>query len=153
MAHFLSFTYRISVFCRGERREVPGVGFRGGSQPWQTFCCPAAPAVTQCVCNMSGMAQGKQNYVIWKVPVILKAMKDLPGSFCKAVQKRYFGMTVMARLELFPASTTKKMRGLFMHFKPGQNNSVVLSPPRMWFQVEIWGLSYMSLTGDERQLF
>lgn len=82
---------------------------------------------------MLGMAQGKQNYVIWKVPVILKAMKDLPGSFRKAVQKRYFGMTATARLKLFPTSTTKKTRGRFMNFKPvmGPANTLsACSPPR-----------------------
>lgn len=112
----LGFAYHIVVFHGGERREVPGADLQEGSRFWQTFCCPAASAVRQRVCNVLGMAQRRQNYVIWKVPVTLKAVKDLPGSFCQAIQKRYFGMTIMAGLELFPAGTTKKKRGHFMHF-------------------------------------
>lgn len=121
------------MFCGGERREASGAWLQGGSQSWQTFCCPAASAVMQRVGNMLGMAQRKQNYVIWKVPVILKAMKDLPGSFCKAIEKRYFGMTITARLKLFLTSTTKKKRGHLMPFKPvmGPTNTMLAcSPPR-----------------------
>lgn len=57
------------------------------------------PLPLQCACSMLGMAQKKQNYIIWKVPVTLKAMKDLSGSFCKAIQKRYFGIAITSRLE------------------------------------------------------
>lgn len=102
----------VSVFCGGERGEVPGAWLQGGRRSWQTFCCPAASAVMQRACNMLGMAQRKQNYVIWKVPVILKAMKDLPGSFCKAVQKRYFGMAVNGRVKTIPHQHHQKD----MHF-------------------------------------
>lgn len=82
------------MFCEGERPEGPGTRCQGGSQPWQTFCCAAASAAMQCAYSMLGMAQKKQNYVIWKVPVMLKAMKDLPDSFCEAIQKRYFSIAI-----------------------------------------------------------
>lgn len=87
------------MFCEGERPEGPGTWCQGGSQPWQTFCCATASAVMQCACSMLGMAQKKQNYIIWKVPVTLKAMKDLSGSFSKAIQKRYFGIAITSRLK------------------------------------------------------
>ena len=152
MARFFSFTYRISVFCGGERREVPGARLQGGGGSWQTFCCAAASAVMQRACNMLGMAQRKQNYVIWKVPVILKAMKDLPGSFCKAIQKRYFGMTITARLKLFPASTTKKKRGRFTHFQlmMGPTNTLLACcPPGTGSQAESWGLGIRAYLGKK----
>lgn len=106
---------------------------------------------------MSGMAQRKQNYVIWKVPVILKAMKDLPGSFCKAVQKGYFGLTVTARLKLLPASTAKKTRGRFMHFKPAMgpaNTLLSCSSPKTRSQAESrGGLSIAACLGKNSNYF
>lgn len=82
------------MFCEGERPEGPGTQCQGGSQLWQTFCCASASVVMPCACGMLGMAQKKQNYVIWKVPVMLKAMRGLPGSFCKAIQERYFRIAI-----------------------------------------------------------
>ena len=135
---------------------MPGARLPGGGQSWQTFGCPTASAAVRRACNMSGMAQRKQNYIIWKVPVILKAMRDLPGSFCKAVQKRYFGMTLTARLQLFPASTTKKTRGRFMRSEPvlgPANTLLACSPARTRSQAGSQGLGIQASLGKKDNCF
>lgn len=103
-AHFLSLSHHIGVCRGGARRDVPAAQLWGLAN----LLLSAAPAVMLHVYNVIGMAWRKPNYVIWKVPVILKAMKYLPGSFCKVIQKRYFGMTIAASLKLLPTSSAKK---------------------------------------------
>lgn len=89
---------------------------------WQSCCCPTAPAVM-----LLFLAWRKQNYVIWRVPVILKAVKDLPGSFCKVIQRHYFDMTTATGLKLLPTGSATKKRELLPSFQ-AQQIVCLLSP-------------------------